>query len=104
VHYSPLHSNIQSQNTRAAINHVIQASGAQLTKGLQCAIWELQPYGINDWVVQPMNIHDEIMVPTHPDYVKKVTNVVEKYVEDNKKTIPLLEIDWKENMSSWAEK
>ncbi len=35
--------NIQGQITRAFINHVIQSSGAQLTKGLQCAIWKLQP-------------------------------------------------------------
>jgi len=95
---------LQGSNIRAAANHEIQSSGAQITKTVQRKIWDLQPKGINDWVVQPMNVHDEIMCPTRPDKIKDVTRVVVETVESFRDRVPLIEIEWEEQMSSWAEK
>jgi hypothetical protein len=94
---------IQGSNTRAAINHEIQSAGAKITKHLQRKIWDLQPSGVGDWIVQPLNIHDEIICPTHPDYCDQVTQVVHSTVDALKSKIPLLAIDWKQ-MKNWAEK
>ena len=93
---------IQASNIRAAGNHVIQSSGAQITKRVQRRIWDIQPSGIGEWLVQGMNIHDEIMCN-----VKKglnVKEVVDKAVEEYKKTIPLIKMEWKTNLKSWGEK
>jgi len=95
---------LQAANMRAALNHVIQSSGATMTKDLQRNVWDLQPSGVHDWLVQPMNIHDEIMVAADPSMPPKVRAVVDKYVEDNRDKVPLLEIDWSDKMDSWAEK
>jgi len=95
---------LQAANMRAAGNHRIQSSGAQKTKELQREIWELQPSGVSKWRVQPLNIHDEIMVPALPEYVPKVRVVVEKFIKNNVKHIPLLAIDWCDKLESWAEK
>lgn len=95
---------LQSANMRAALNHVIQSSGATMTKDLQCNIWELQPSGISDWLVQPMNIHDEIMVSAEKSMPPIVRKVVDNYVELNRDKVPLLAIDWSDFMLTWAEK
>lgn len=95
---------IQSANMRAAANHEIQSSGAQITKYVQRKIWDIQPSGINPWYVQPMNIHDEILSATHPDYVNRVGEVVKDGVENFKEKVPLIAIDWFSDMKSWAEK
>lgn len=97
---------IQAANTRAAANHEIQSTGAEITKDLQVQLWTLQPNGINDWHVQGMNIHDEIQIVLkenqclEPKVLKIVDSVIEKY----KPLIPLIGISWKNNMSSWGEK
>lgn len=96
--------NIQSRMMRAAANHLIQSTGATITKGLQERIWQLQPPGINTWKVQPMNVHDEIMCPTDPELKSKVTDVVKTYVDNVRPVIPLIKIDWNENMKTWADK
>lgn len=95
---------LQASNMRAAANHVIQSSGAQLTKRLQRRLWSVQPPGVGNWRVVPMNIHDEIMCPVHPDYQKVLTEIVESFVHEHKPLVPLLDIDWHERMASWAEK
>lgn len=94
---------IQSANMRAAANHVIQSSGAQVTKRVQRKIWDLQPCGSHVWKVQPMNIHDEILCPTSKDMVEIVTNTVNETVEQYKERVPLMQIGW-QRMNSWAEK
>ena len=94
----------QAANMRAAANHVIQATGAQITKNTQRRIWDIQPAGINNWRVQPMNVHDEVMVPTHPQYIKSVSHSVEETVESFREKIPLIKIDWSEHLDSWAAK
>lgn len=93
---------LQATNMRAAANHVIQSSGAQLTKKLQRRLWDLQPSGINRWIIQPMNIHDEVMAPnTVPE---AATRIVDEFVAEYKPQVPLLGIDWCPKMGSWADK
>lgn len=94
----------QAANMRAAANHVIQSTGAQITKKTQRDIWDIQPMGINHWRVQPMNIHDEIMCPTHPSYVDIVAETVAKTVAGYKDKIPLIEMEWSKRLDSWASK
>ncbi len=94
---------IQAANMRAAANHEIQSSGAQITKRVQRRIWDLQPHGVNPWYVQPCNIHDQVLTPTHPDWVDKVNAVVFETVESFRDRVPLIELEWK-RMETWASK
>jgi len=95
---------IQAANMRAAANHVIQSSGAEVTKGVQRVIWDIQPSGITVWIVQPMNIHDEVMSPTAPTHTDLVHQTVDKYVETVRPTVPLIKMDWRSGLKSWADK
>lgn len=95
---------IQASSMRAAANHVIQCSGAQITKKVQRNIWELQPHGIHPWLVQPMNIHDEIMCPTKKEVVELLNKTVKETVESFRPQVPLIEIGWHSGLKSWAEK
>ncbi len=95
---------IQSSNTRAGINHEIQATGAEITKNVQAAVWTLQPSGPAPFVVMPMNIHDEIMTPTDPSILSSVTAKVNEAVEKYRPIIPLIAIAWEEKLGSWADK
>lgn len=94
---------IQGSNTRAAANHQIQSSGATITKYVQRRIWDLQPVGVSEWIVQPANIHDEILCPVHPDYATRLKNQVDEAVATFRERVPLIELEWKQ-MKSWAEK
>lgn len=96
--------NVQSQNMRAASNHKIQAVGARATKEVQVDIWSLQPIGVNPWKVISMNVHDEIMNSVVPELSEQLEKIVKDKVETFRPLIPLIQIDWKRNMSSWAEK
>ena len=95
---------IQAANMRAAANHVIQSSGAQITKRVQRKIWDLQPPGINEWQVAPMNIHDEILAPSRPELVNVIKETVEEAVESFRSQVPLIKMDWKIGMNNWGEK
>lgn len=95
---------IQAANMRAAANHEIQSSGAQITKKVQRDVWDVQPVGINPWVVIPMNVHDEVMVPTKPAYISHVENVVLRSVESFRDKVPLIKMIWKKGLVSWAGK
>jgi len=94
---------LQAANMRAAANHEIQGTGAQVTKRLQRNIWNLQPVGVDVWRVVPMNIHDEVLSPTHPDYVERVKVVVAETIESYKKDIPLIGMKWKTGFANWSE-
>jgi hypothetical protein len=94
----------QAANMRAAANHVIQSSGAQITKRVQRNVWDIQPGGINLWRVQPINIHDEVLSPTHPDFIDQVKQVVDQTVESFREKVPLIKMEWKSHLSSWADK
>ena len=95
---------IQAANMRAANNHLIQSPGAQITKHVQRKIWNLQPYGVNEFVVSPMNIHDEIMCVTHPSFVEQVAREVQLSVEGYRAQVPLIGMSWFKSMENWAEK
>lgn len=95
---------MQTANMRAAANHEIQSPGAEITKHVERQIWDLQPAGIHHWRVAPMNIHDEIMCVTRPDIVPSVTKGVTDAVEHFRPYVPLIGMDWNEEMNNWAEK
>lgn len=95
---------IQAANMRAAANHVIQSTGATITKLLQVKLWELQPIGINKWNIMPMNIHDEIMTPMLDTLQEKASVIVKDFVESMRPKVPLIEIEWKNNLKNWSEK
>lgn len=94
---------IQGSNMRAATNHVIQSTGATATKKVQRAIWDVQPAGYHRIRVLPCNIHDEILCPTKPEYQDQVAGIVNRVVEEIRKVVPLVKMEWKK-MRNWAEK
>jgi hypothetical protein len=95
---------VQGATARAAGNHIIQSTGAQITKELQGEIWSLQPIGINHWVVLPMNVHDEVLTPSIPQVEDDLENIVINFIKKYKKYIPLLDMEWGRRISSWAGK
>lgn len=95
---------IQSNSMRAGANHVIQSTGAGITKKLQCNIWELQPAGIHEWNVIPLNCHDEVMVPVKPELVPKLEKIVHDTTESYRELVPLIGIGWKSGIKNWSEK
>ena len=95
---------VQAANIRAANNHLIQSPGAMITKRLQRRIWDLQPYGVNEWFVAPMNIHDEVLSVTKPCMGDKLAAVVVETVESFRDRVPLIGMKWVKSMDSWAGK
>jgi DNA polymerase family A len=95
---------IQAAAMRAAANHVIQSSGATITKKLQRNVWDHQPHGVHPWVVVPMNIHDEILCPCKPEIAEAVQKTVYDTIETFRPQVPLIKMEWKIGMKSWAEK
>lgn len=98
---------VQAANMRAAGNHVIQSSGAQVCKKLQVKIWGLQPAGVHEWHVQPLNVHDEIMAPAKIELMPVIYDLVQEFMVWLKKHVPLAAMDWSERdqpLKSWAEK
>lgn len=96
--------NMQSSVFRQAANHRIQSTGAQVTKMLERRIWDLQPAGRHKWTVQPMNVHDEVMCPSSPDKVDAIRNIVNSLSKEVSEQIPLVGIEWEDDMTNWAEK
>lgn len=94
---------LQAANMRAAANHVIQSTGAQITKHVQRKIWDLQPVGISKWFVQPCNIHDEILVVCDKTIKDKVQETVYNAVESFRNKVPLIKMEW-HDMTTWADK
>jgi DNA polymerase I-like protein with 3'-5' exonuclease and polymerase domains len=96
--------NIQAKNLRAASNHIIQSTGATITKDLQARLWQLQPAGINEWMIQPLNVHDEVMAPIKPELKDKAKEIVDQLIQDYRYLIPLIAIGWNSKMDTWADK
>lgn len=95
---------IQSCAMRAAANHVIQSSGATITKHVQRRVWDHQPSGIHKFQVIPMNIHDEILAPCLPEIAEAVQTTVYAAIEEFRSRVPLIAMTWQIGMKSWAEK
>jgi DNA polymerase I-like protein with 3'-5' exonuclease and polymerase domains len=51
-----------------------------------------------------MNVHDEVMVPTHPDYINSVSHTVKETVQNFVEKVPLIKMDWSNHLESWASK
>lgn len=95
---------LQAYNMRAAANHQIQSVGAQITKELQCGIWEkFQPIGISEWKVQSFNIHDEIVCVHVPELTEEIANYVREFVDTYKSKIPLIAMSWRTDVKDWSE-
>lgn len=95
---------LQGNNERAAANHVIQSPGADICKDVQTQIWEVQPVGYHDWCVANMNVHDEVLAAVADPYVDQVANIVNKTVAKYKSKVPMIKMEWKKDMQTWAEK
>jgi len=95
---------IQASTIRAANNHLIQSPGAMITKELQRKIWDIQPYGVQEWHVAPLNVHDEVLSVTRPDCVEAVTEATVAVVESYRDQVPLIGMSWVRSMENWAGK
>jgi hypothetical protein len=95
---------IQGSNMRAAGNHRIQSTGAQITKAVQRGIWDHQPQGAHPFVTLPLNIHDEIMCVNKRTASAAIAETVRLKVESYRPIVPLIGMEWKTNMTSWGEK
>lgn len=95
---------IQGAAMRAASNHRIQSTGAEITKNLQLNVWKLQPVGVHKFRVIPMQCHDEVLVASLPEYTQEVKRIADETVESYRYLVPLIKMHWKTNMKSWAEK
>jgi len=96
--------NLQSAIIRAAMNHKIQSPGGEMTKLLQARVWDIQPVGISPWLIMPFNVHDEIQSPVHPSKQAQLKQIILDFIKEYKKYVPLLEMDWKQNLKSWGDK
>ena len=96
--------NIQSSNTRAATNHRIQSTGAGITKHVQVRVWAIQPAGVHPWRLTIMNIHDELMSPCKPEYKQEIETIVRREVEHFRPLVPMIGIDWSNDLKTWADK
>jgi len=95
---------MQAANMRAAANHEIQSPGAEITKAVQRKIWDLQPAGVNEFLVAPMNVHDEVICVNRPDITNQVASAVREGVESFRSKVPLIGMDWCKRAESWADK
>jgi hypothetical protein len=97
--------NMQSQIMRSAVNHKIQSPGGQITKDLQFRIWDkFQPYGCNKWHVMLFNVHDELMVCHLEELSDAIASLVNAFLEEMKKIIPLISMKWKIGLKNWGMK
>lgn len=94
---------IQGAAFRAIINHEIQSTGAEVAKKVQRNLGDIQPIGINKWLVQSANAHDEIIVVAAPEVAERTEIVVQETVKELKSVIPLLAIDWSVGGDNWSE-
>ena len=96
---------IQAANMRAAANHVIQCSGAIITKDLQRRLWDLQPSGVRRGY-QPMNVHDESCAHAARGYELKVREVVDNFIRETNRQVRRwrLVLTGTILMNGWAEK
>jgi hypothetical protein len=83
---------------------LIQSAGAQITKEVQRKVWDVQPSGCSPWLVAPFNVHDEVMIVTHPSVVDEVTEAVTKTVVSYRERVPLIAMEFGTGMENWGEK
>ena len=76
----------------------------EITKHVQRKIWSLQPAGVHEFKVACLNVHDELGVVSTPEMVDAVEETVQEAVAPFRDRVPLLRMDWKQSISSWADK
>lgn len=97
--------NLQSKNMSAACNHEIQATGASITKLLQFSLYkEHQPIGVHPFNVVLVNVHDEVIAAVRNSIVEDVNKTVNTTIHNLQSVVPLLKLQWKTNLNSWADK
>lgn len=94
---------VQGAVTRQALNHVIQGTGSGICKATQRAICDLQPAGVNPWLVRTLNCHDEILCVTKPGHESVIQTTVNRTVESFRPIVPLIAFKIGP-MESWASK
>jgi hypothetical protein len=55
-------------------------------------------------MVIPCNIHDEILAPCRPEIAEAVQKTVYDTIDGFRQQVPLIAMEWKIGMKSWAEK
>lgn len=95
---------LQGSNVRAAGNHRIQSSGAQMTKNLQRKFWDVQPCGVHEFELLTAQVHDEILITCKPELQCVFSSIKDEYIRSHRSEVPLLDIDWGENLKDWSEK
>ena len=95
---------LQASNTRAALNHRIQSSGAQITKHLERRLWDLQPSGVHSWFIRPFNVHDEVLTVHKPELREQIQRVVKTVLDKYRPRVPLINMEWHSGLASWADK
>jgi hypothetical protein len=93
---------VQARMQRQGTNFQPQSTGAMVNKECQVAIWQEQPVGVTPWRVVPLNVHDELMatIRIKLDVSSRLYSVVERW----KGRVPLIAIEWKQGVASWADK
>lgn len=91
---------LQAANMRAASNHPIQSTGAEITKAFQKRFWDEQPVGIHLARIRLFQIHDELLT-VHNKTINTPVIIVE-LIKRFQVHIPLLAIAWKTDWKSWG--
>lgn len=88
---------IQAAVSRQAGNFRIQCTGATLTKQMQAVVWrELR--------IPCLPIHDELVVPHHPNFrFDSYSEVIDKFVAYAKGVVPMVKFDYAET-ERWSDK
>jgi len=93
---------LQGKILRAALNHTIQSAGRTITLRVQKRIWdEVQPCGVHPFKIKLLSVHDEIITTSPPSECPKIRYAVAAEMADLCKTVPLLSLDWAEDVGSW---
>lgn len=88
---------MQAAVSRQAGNMKIQATGSSLTKKLLAIIWEKLR-------VPCLNIHDELLVPQHPNFnMASYSALVDEYVKEAQATVPMLKFKYGQT-ERWSDK
>ena len=94
---------MEARVKRQAGNCIMQSSGATYCKDLEVRIWDYaQPWGVHPWNVVLLNLHDELDGSIRDRY--NATPIVKTALGEYKKKVPLVQMDWKDPINSWAEK
>ena len=95
---------MQGRIQRQGSNFQMQCPGAMICKRCQASIWGLQPPGVSKWLVQPINVHDEVICQHRAKVGQSCSDALYSEVEAHRRLVPLIAIDWKQDIPSWYDK